>query len=131
MMLDFSQTKRYKDPIISTPTVKPVLSGHSKRRPNIGLQDRLSLNADPNYCRMLILLTFIKLPFIFGPLFCLFFFEWPLKTGFTVLDTISIECHFIQCVAALDDRPTTMDASDFLISFLFRKVCTCTRLVTP
>ena len=26
-------------------TVKPVLSGHSKRRPKIGFQDRLSLNA--------------------------------------------------------------------------------------
>ena len=26
-------------------TVKPVLSGHSKRRPKIGFQDRLGLNA--------------------------------------------------------------------------------------
>ena len=26
-------------------TVKPVLSGHSKRRPKLGFQDRLSLNA--------------------------------------------------------------------------------------
>ena len=26
-------------------TEKPVLNGHSKRRPNIGFQDRLSLNA--------------------------------------------------------------------------------------
>ena len=33
--------------------VKPVLSGHSKRRPKIGLQDRLSLNAGQKYCRML------------------------------------------------------------------------------
>ena len=31
-------------------TVKPVLSGHSKRRPKIGFQDRLSLNAGQKYC---------------------------------------------------------------------------------
>ena len=49
-------------------TVKPVLSGHSKREPKIVFQDRLSLNAGQKYCRMLplehsaILLTFIKLP---------------------------------------------------------------------
>ena len=46
-------------------TVKPVLSGHSKR-PKNGFQYRLSLNADQKYCRMLqgehsaILSTFIK-----------------------------------------------------------------------
>ena len=34
-------------------TVKLVLSSHSKRRPNIGLKDRLSLNAGQTYCRML------------------------------------------------------------------------------
>ena len=34
-------------------TVKPVLSGHSKRRTKIGFQDRLSLNAGLKYCRML------------------------------------------------------------------------------
>ena len=33
-------------------TVKPVLSGHSKR-PKIGFQGRLSLNAGQKYCRML------------------------------------------------------------------------------
>ena len=50
-------------------TVKPVLSSHSKRRPKIVFQDRLSLNAGQKYCRMLqgersaILSTFIKLPF--------------------------------------------------------------------
>ena len=51
-------------------TVKPVLSGHSKRRPKIGFQDRLALNAGQKYCRMLqgkhsaILSTFIKLQFV-------------------------------------------------------------------
>ena len=51
-------------------TVKHVLSGHSKRRPKIGFQDRLSINAGQKYCRLLqgehsaILLTLIKLPFV-------------------------------------------------------------------
>ena len=31
-------------------TVKSVLSGRSKRRPKIGFQDRLSLNAGQKYC---------------------------------------------------------------------------------
>ena len=53
-----------------TKTVKPVLSDHSKRRPKIVIQDRLSLNAGHKYCRMLqgehsaILSTFSKLPFV-------------------------------------------------------------------
>ena len=34
-------------------TVKSVLSGHSKRRPNTGFQDRLLLNAGQKYCGML------------------------------------------------------------------------------
>ena len=50
--------------------IKPVLSDYSKRRPKISFQDRLSLNAGQKYCRMLqehsaIILTFIKLPFVF------------------------------------------------------------------
>ena len=59
-----------------TTTIKSVLSGHSKRRPKIGFQDRLSLNAGQKCCRMLqgehsaILSTFIKLPL--RSLFCLF-----------------------------------------------------------
>ena len=70
-------------------TVKPVLSGHSKRRPKIGFQDRLLLNAGQKYGRMLqehsaILSTFIKLPFVFKTLI-LAIFQWLLKTGFTVL----------------------------------------------
>ena len=70
-------------------TVKQVLSGHSKRRLQIGFQGRLSLNAGQKYCRMLqgehsaILLTFIKLPFVIK-IFVLSIFEWPLKTDFTV-----------------------------------------------
>ena len=53
---------------------------------------QLSLNAGQKYCRMLqgehsaILSTFIKLPF-FIKIFVLPFFEWLLKTYFTVLTT--------------------------------------------
>ena len=71
-------------------TVKPVLSGHSKRRPKIGFQDQLSLNADQKYCRMpqeeysVILSTFIKLRFVLKT-FVLSIFEKPLKTDFTVV----------------------------------------------
>ena len=52
-------------------------------------QDQLLLNAGQKYCRMLqgehsaILLTFNKLPFV-TKIFVLSFFEWPLKTGFSV-----------------------------------------------
>ena len=69
-------------------TVKPALSGHSKR-PKIDFQDLLSLNAGQKYCRMLqgehsaIILTFIKLPFALKT-FVLSILDWPLKTGFTV-----------------------------------------------
>ena len=65
-------------PIISFVTVKPVLSGHSKRRPKIVFQDRLSLNADQTYCRMLqksILQYFrpsLSYHLSLRPLFCLF-----------------------------------------------------------
>ena len=70
-------------------TVKPVLSGHSKRRQKIVFQDRLSHNAGQKYCRMLqrehsaIHSTFVKLPIVIK-IFVLSIFEWPLKTGFTV-----------------------------------------------
>ena len=60
------------------------------KRPKIGFQDQLSLNAGLKYCRMLqgehsaILLTFIKLQFI-SKIFVLSIFECPFYTGFTVL----------------------------------------------
>ena len=52
--------------IYSETCIKRPLS----KRPNIGFQDQLSLNAGQKYCRMLpkehsaILSTFIKLPFV-------------------------------------------------------------------
>ena len=71
-------------------TVKPVLSGYSKRTPKFGFQYRFSLNAGQKFCRMLqgehsaILSTSIKLQISIRDL-VLSIFEWPLKTGFTVL----------------------------------------------
>ena len=59
------------------------------KRPKIGFQGQLSLNAGQKYCRMLqgehsaLLLTFIKLPFVIK-FFVLSIFEWPFYTGFTV-----------------------------------------------
>ena len=59
------------------------------KRPKIGFQDQLSLNAGQKYCRMpqgehsAILLTFIKLPFVIK-IFALSIFEWLFYTGFTV-----------------------------------------------
>ena len=66
--------------LINLHTVKPVLRGHSKRRPKIGFQDLLLLHAGQKYCiaerehsLSAVLLTFIKLPFvIILSLFCLF-----------------------------------------------------------
>ena len=59
------------------------------KRPKVGFQYQLSLNAGQKYCRMLkwehseILSTFIKLPFVIN-IFVLSIFEWLLYTGFTV-----------------------------------------------
>ena len=59
------------------------------KRPKMGFQDQLLLNACQKYCRMLqrehsaILSTFIKLPVVIKT-FVLSIFEWPFYTGFTV-----------------------------------------------
>ena len=68
---------------------KTCLKRSLKKKTKIGFQDRLSFNAGHKCCRMLqlepyvILLTFIKLPFVITT-FYLSIFEWPLKIGFTV-----------------------------------------------
>ena len=60
------------------------------KRPKIGFQNQLSLNAGGKYCRVLpgehsaILATFIKLPFVIK-IFVLSIFEWPFYTCFIVL----------------------------------------------
>ena len=70
-------------------TSKTCLKLPLSKRPKIGFQDQLLLNAGQKYCRMLqgehsaILPTFIKLPFVIK-IFVLSIFEWPLLTGFTV-----------------------------------------------
>ena len=57
---------------------------------HVCFQYQSSLNEVQKYCRMLqgehsaIISTFIKLPFVIN-IFVLPFYEWPLKTGFTVL----------------------------------------------
>ena len=59
-------------------TVKPVLSGHSRTRPKIVFQDRLSLNAGQKYCTMLqeSILQYFRPSLSYNlslrPLFCLF-----------------------------------------------------------
>ena len=61
------------------------------KRPKIGFQNQLWLNAGQKYCRMLqgehsaILPTFIRLPFVIK-IFILSIFEWPFYTDFTVQD---------------------------------------------
>ena len=63
------------------------------KRPQIGFQDQLSLNAGQKYCRLLqvehsaTLSTFINLPFVIK-IFVLSIFEWPFYTGFTVQSTL-------------------------------------------
>ena len=71
-------------------SVKPDLSDHSKRRPKIGFPDRLSLNAGQKYCRMLqeSILQYFRPSLNYHmsvKTFVLSIFEWPLKTGFTVV----------------------------------------------
>ena len=69
----------------SNPCVKSPIS----KRPKIGFQDQLLLNAGQKNCRMLqgehseILWTFIKLPIVIK-IFVSFIFESPFYTGFTV-----------------------------------------------
>ena len=56
------------------------------KRPKIGFQNQLLLDAGQKYYRMLpfaILSTFIELPFVIK-IFVLSIFEWPFYTSFTV-----------------------------------------------
>ena len=73
-----NDTVTYVAPLSVEVTVKPVLSGRSKKTKN-GVQDRLSLNADQQYCRMLqgehsaIISTFIKLTICHKDLYFVYF----------------------------------------------------------
>ena len=79
-------------------TVKPVLSGHSKRRP-------LSLNEGQKYCRMLqeehsaIILTFIKLPFVIK-IFILSFLNGCLRHALLYWQPTSTFC-FVEFIDSL------------------------------
>ena len=77
-------------------SVKPVLSGNWKRKPKIGFQDRLSLNAIQKNCRMLpfILSICINLPFVIK-IFVLSIIKWPHMMSFTVtVKNIILSYHF-------------------------------------
>ena len=95
--------------------VKSEFSGHSKRRPTFGFQDRFTRNAGQKYCRMLqgehsaILSTFIKLSFVIK-IFVLSIFEWPLKTGFTVF------CLKVHVQEVFDHNGSSTKAEDCNIS---------------
>ena len=69
-------------------TAKPVLSGHSKRRPKLIFQTDYGLMQvkrieECSKEHSAILLTVIKLPFVIQ-IVVLSISEWPLKTDFTV-----------------------------------------------
>ena len=66
-------------------TVKPVLSGQSKRTPKLFFKTDYRLMQVKSIAECSKgSITFIKLPFVIK-IFVLSIFEWPLKTGFTVL----------------------------------------------
>ena len=71
------------------PSTKACVKRPISKRPKIGYQDQLSLNAAQKYCRMLqgehsaILSTFIKLPFVIK-IFVLSIFELSFYTSFIV-----------------------------------------------
>ena len=92
---------------------KTCLEQPLSKRPEMGFQDQLSLNAGQKYCRMLqgehsaILSTCIELPHGFKT-FVLSIFEWPLKTGFTALSmsvTIMKGLIIIQVSSEGSDHP--------------------------
>ena len=91
--------------LYSKTCVKQPLS----KRPQIGFQDQLLLNAGQKYCRMLqgehsaILLTFIKLPYVIK-IFVMTIFEWPFYTGFTVFSFIQYAFCFINMLFLRYDR---------------------------
>ena len=89
----YSETVLARRLMAHSPYSKTCVKRPLPKRPKIGFQDQLSLNAGQKYCRMLplehsailltfkgehsaILLTFIKLPFVIK-IFVLSTFEWP------------------------------------------------------
>ena len=112
---------------------KVVVPGYSKtclkwplsKRPKMGFQDQLLLNAGQKYCRMLqrehsaILSTFIKLTFVIK-FFDLSICEWPLKTGFTVyLKKVIPNTSYILIRHLQDNFWGQFSAEFFPLSYLF------------
>ena len=70
------------------------------KRPKIGFQDQISLNAGQKNCRMLqwkhsaILSTFIKLSVCHQDL-CFLYFGWPFKTGAAVYTNESLDSNHL------------------------------------
>ena len=106
------------------------------KRPHIGFQAQLSLNAGQNYCRMLqgehsaILSTFvIKLRIVIN-IFVMSSFDWPFKTGFTVLSFVGSSFEgfvfpgYLEVATAVDvprrvDRTSLSTSIKVLIFFSF------------
>ena len=94
----------------------------------MGFQDRLSLNAGQVYCRMLswsILQYFrpsLTSTICLRPLFCLFF-EWSLKTGFTVMEIYSLISYLRQ------SKPQALEAL-LIDSVILEEVSQYIRVVT-
>ena len=80
----------YSYPSVPIPFTSHLSQWPHKKNTKIGFLDQLSLNAGQKHCRMLqgehsaILSTFIKLPFVIK-ISVWSIFEWPIKTGFTVI----------------------------------------------
>ena len=74
------------------------------KRPNLGFQDQLSLNAGQKYCRMLqgehsaILSTFIKLPYVIK-IFVLSILERSFYTGSTVQGNLGVEGYLVWLIS--------------------------------
>ena len=89
----FSSDECSRCPVRDIFTVKPVENGHSQKDQNLGFKTNYRLMQVKSIAECskgehsAILLTFIKLPFVIKIL-VLSIFEWPLKTGFTVLALI-------------------------------------------
>ena len=78
-------------------TVKPVLSSHSKRRPKIGFKTDYRLMQVKSIAECI--LQYVR-PSL-SKTFVLSIFEWPLKTGFTVLSNkyYNLLIQYTQCSA--------------------------------
>ena len=88
-------------------TVKPVLRGHTKRRPKLVFKTDYRLMQVKSIAECSKhsskLLTFIKLPFVIK-FIVLSILEWALKTGFTVIRVNKVEPHHSRLFAWKKDN---------------------------